>query len=162
MHKLLQDWGTLQHTLYKGFGNDGQCIIFRLVPVWCLYIQIFFMKLEWFKIWYEIEWQGEMASLLSCLFGAKENWPETLYMPHLFCNNVQKKPIHVIYREHNHENAPSMSSIDRFNQVKLSDSNAIHNHNKTSTSWLIPNTDIQLNFIQITAPVYFSATHFLP
>ena len=130
MHKLLQDWGALQHTLYKGFGNDGQCIIFRLVPVWCLYIQIFFMKLEWFKIWYEIECDGEMAILLSCLFGAKENWPETLYMPHLFSNNVQKKPIHVIYREHNHENAPSMSSIDRFNQAKLSDSNALHNHNK--------------------------------
>ena len=131
MHKLLQDWGALQHTLYKSFGNDGQCIIFRLVPVWCLYIQNFFMKLEWFKIWYEIECdRGKWQSCFHVYLVQKKTDLKH-YICHIYSVTMyKKKTIHVIYREHNHENAPSMSSIDRFNQAKLSDSNALHNHNK--------------------------------
>ena len=151
MHKLLLDCTTHHQFLHRwkskySFLFIDECFSFLFIRVWqwwvVYYIQTGSCTTPLYpNLFHEARmvqnlirgsvWRGDTASLLSCLFGAKENWPGTLYMPHLFSYKLTmyKQP-YMLYIEHNHENAPSMSLIDRFNQAKLSDNNALHNHNK--------------------------------
>lgn len=62
---------------------------------------------------------------------------------HIYSLTMYKQPIHIMSREHNHENASSMLSIDWFNQANLwhqfviQSINAVNNHIRDLHRWLI-------------------------